>query len=169
MITERPSEVEKKQRIGDWEGDTIEVAGKKGNIVTLVERTSKYCLAKKIGRRTADNVMKAITSLFSTLPESKRKTLTVDNGKEFASHEKIEKKTKTIIYFANPYHSWERGLNEHTNGLLRQYLPKKEPLYNKRQKNVDEWVKKLNTRPRKCLGFLTPVEVFHGKKIALQI
>lgn len=169
MIAERPAEVEKKQCIGDWEGDTIEGAGKKGNIVTLVERKSKYCLAKIIGRRTADNVTKALMSLFSTIPENKRKTLTLDNGKEFALHEKIEKKTKTIIYFANPYHSWERGLNEHTNGLLRKYLPKKELLYNKRQKDVDEWVNKLNTKPRKCLGFLTPDEVFHGKEIALQI
>ncbi len=157
-ITERPSIVEQKARIGDWEGDTIIGANHKGAIVSYVDRCSKYTVLKMLENRTADLVTQAtIKSLQEThLPVL---TITYDNGKEFSEHSKIASELKASCYFAKPYHSWERGLNEHTNGLVRQYLPKATDFTKVSDKTVQYIAEKLNNRPRKILNYKTPLEV----------
>jgi IS30 family transposase len=122
-IKERPLVVEEKSRIGDWEGDTIIGSKHKGAIVSYVDRCSKYTLLKKVKRKTAEQVTQATVEKMANLPHAVL-TITYDNGKEFSDHKVIAKALSTTCYFATPYHSWERGLNEHTNGLVRQYLPK---------------------------------------------
>jgi IS30 family transposase len=125
-----------------------------------VERKTKLLLAKIMPNKTADTLNKAAVRAFRGIPPEARKTLTVDNGKEFAAHAGLSQALSTDIFFAHPYHSWERGLNEHTNGLIRQYLPKKVPFDTLTQKQLDKIVAKINNRPRKVLGCLTPYEVF---------
>jgi len=128
-IRERPDIVEHKQRIGDWEGDTIVGAGHKGAIVSLVDRASKYTLLRHAKRKCAEPVKQQI---IQALGEVKQKvhTITYDNGTEFVHHQKINETLECQSFFATPYHSWERGLNEHTNGLVRQFFPKGIPLDN---------------------------------------
>jgi len=161
-IDERPAIVEKKSRIGDFEGDLVIGKNHKGALVTLVDRCSKFTLIASIPNKGADNVDAAIIELLSPFKTS-LETITLDNGKEFSHHEKIAKALDTDIYFAHPYHSWERGLNEHTNGLLRQYFPKGSSLENVTKEEIAASQYKLNHRPRKALGFKTPYEVFFDK------
>jgi IS30 family transposase len=118
-IDERPKIVEEKSRIGDWEGDTIESAGKNDSIATFVDRNTKVLLAKIMPDKTAASLNKAAIRAFKPIPAPLRNTLTLDNGKEFAAHKSLSQALGIDIYFAHPYHSWERGLNEHTNGLIR--------------------------------------------------
>lgn len=158
-ISELPEQANKRQRVGDWEGDTIIGKNHKGAIVTLDERVSKLRLAIPTGSKKAEAVTNGITSLL-TMIKSQVKTLTLDNGKEFSAHKKIAKILNCSVYFAQPYHSWERGQNENANGLLRQYFPKTMELIEVSKKAVFEAVDKLNSRPRKCLDFKTPYEVF---------
>ena len=149
-ISERPSIVENKSRIGDWEGDTIVGAKHKGAIVSYVDRHSKYTLLHKVERKTATAVTAATLLKMTSLPHPVM-TITYDNGKEFSSHEKIAKELDAQCYFARPYHSWERGLNEHTNGLVRQYLPKSKS-FTKVSDSVIQFIEnRLNNRPRKSL------------------
>lgn len=157
-IDERPAIVEQKIRIGDWEGDTIIGAKHQGAIVSHVERFSKFTLLKKVDNKTSELVTQAtIEKLGQTsLPVL---TITYDNGKEFSEHTKITKTLKTDCYFAKPYHSWERGLNEHTNGLVRQYLPKSTDFTKVSDERVQLIADKLNNRPRKILNYKTPLEV----------
>lgn len=163
-IEHRPIEVEQKKRIGDWEGDTVIGARQQGVIVTLVERFSRYTLAKTVRSKHARGVCDAVISLLA--PSKDRCfTITFDNGKEFANHTTMAQALGTDIYFARPYHSWERGLNENTNGLIRQYHPKKSNLKQVTHAQLAETIYKLNHRPRKCLGFRTPHEVFFGLDI----
>jgi transposase, IS30 family len=163
-INERPSIVDQKVRIGDMEGDTIIGHNHQGVIVTLIDRVSRYTFAQSVGTKHASGVAAAIVQMLS--PHQERcHTLTFDNGKEFAQHEVIASALQANVYFANPYSSWERGLNENTNGLLRQYFPKKTKLNDITDKQLQIAVDKLNHRPRKCLGFLTPHEVFHNLNI----
>jgi IS30 family transposase len=169
LIDKRPPIVETKSRIGDWEGDTIEGARKQGYIMTMVDRHSKYLMASLMRHKTADLLEKNASKAFRDIPMAFRKTLTVDNGKEFAFHKKIARKTGLEVYFARPYHSWERGLNEHTNGLLRQYFPKGTSFYQITAKELAAAVESINNRPRKALGYRTPNEVFFAQKFALQI
>lgn len=154
-IDERPIEVELKDEVGHWEVDTIIGASHRGALVTLVERKTQLTLSKQVDRRSADTVAKAVTSLLKPLV-SVVKTITSDNGKEFAKHEAISKALDCKFYFAHPYHSWERGLNENTNGLLRQYFPKSIDFKLTSQSEVKQVVNKLNHRPRKTLAFKTP-------------
>lgn len=160
-IEHRPKVVEAKTRIGDWEGDTVVGKDHKGALVTLVERKSRYTLAYPLPSKHSAGVTQAIVDL---LRPHRRvcKTLTFDNGKEFAEHEFIGRCLSAKVYFAHPYCSWERGLNENTNGLLRQYFPKHTSLLNITHEQVDEAVYRLNHRPRKCLGYRTPHEVFYN-------
>lgn len=160
-ITERPAVVEKKSRIGDFEGDTVISAVSKTALVTLVDRCSKFTLMKKIGQKTAENVRKAITEKMRSFPHTVH-TITYDNGMEFAAHEKISADLNSKSYFATPYHSWERGLNEHTNGLIRQYLKKKVDFKNVSDDEIQIIEDKLNHRPRKVLQYKTPYEVVFG-------
>lgn len=158
-IDERPEAANKRQRVGDWEGDTIIGKNHKGAIVTLDDRKSKLRLALPSGGKKASAVTAAIISALKPL-KSFVKTITFDNGKEFAFHEEIAETLDCQTYFAKPYHSWERGQNENANGLLRQYFPKSMELVDVTIKQVLDAVDKLNSRPRKCLGYKTPYEVF---------
>ncbi len=157
-IKERPEIVETKSRVGDWEGDTIIGANHQGAILSYVERKSKFTVLSKLTQKTAKNVASATIKRFSKLGQIH--TITYDNGKEFSSHELISKKTGASCYFATPYHSWERGLNEHTNGLVRQYFPKSTSFENITEKEIKKVENLLNNRPRKVLGYLKPKEVY---------
>lgn len=154
-IEERPTIVDEKSRIGDWEIDTMIGKGHSGAMVTIVERATQFTLVANVADKSAEAVTAATIALLIPYKEALH-TITADNGKEFAYHEQITDKLGAAIYFARPYHSWERGLNENTNGLLRQYWPK---ITDFKQVNDDEVVEvsaKLNRRPRKTLGFKTP-------------
>ncbi len=160
-IDQRPKIVEEKNRIGDWEGDTIEGAHHKGAILSLVDRKSKFTFLVPLKRRQAESVTKAVSSIKNKMRiGGPIRTITWDNGKEFSQHSKITKQTGALCYFATPYHSWERGLNEHTNGLVRQFLPKGTEFINLKKKEVILIENLLNSRPRKVLNFRTPEEVF---------
>ena len=161
-IDTRPEIVEQRVRLGDWEADTVVGTDRKQAIVTLVDRTSGYLIAKKITRGTADMVKDTIVKSFKSLPLSKRHTITFDNGKEFNHYQAIEKETKATTYFAYPYRSWERAINEYTNGLLREFVPKKTPLTIYTDQDIKKAVTKINHRPKKRLGYLTPHEVFNS-------
>lgn len=158
-IAERPAIAAEKCRIGDWEGDTIIGRSPKGAIMTHVDRKSKYTKLAILPDKSAASVQKASDA--SLLPIAhKIETITYDNGKEFAGHAQIAAKLGAHIYFAKPYHSWERGLNEHTNGLVRQYFPKGSDFSTLTPADVQRVEDKLNSRPRKALGYKTPSEVF---------
>ena len=158
-IKERPAIVEEKARLGDWELDTIIGAGHSGAIVSIVDRASKLTMLVKTSGKTAQEVTKALLSRLSPIKEYVH-TLTADNGKEFANHQQISEALDTGFYFATPYHSWERGLNEHTNGLVRQYFPKSKRFDEMSATELMEVEILLNNRPRKVLEFSTPIEVF---------
>lgn len=163
-IDQRPDVVEEKSRIGDWEIDTIIGKNHVGAIVSLVDRASKYTRIHLVPNKKAAVVSDAIVSELKDL-KGKTLTLTADNGKEFAGHAEISKALNAKIYFAKPYASWQRGLNEHTNGLVRQYFPKKTRFDKITQQDVKKVEMLLNTRPRRILNFKTPTEVFYEDQI----
>ena len=158
MIDTRPAEVETRESVGHWEGDLINGAHQTGNLVTLVERNTRFTLVGRTDTKEAKEVLDEICGLFSVMAQASRLSLTLDNGKEFARHEEMAAMTGMDVFFANPYHSWERGTNENTNGLIRRLHPKKSSFAAIRDedlKRIDEY---LNDRPRKCLGWMTPRE-----------
>ncbi len=158
-IEERPEVVDLRERLGDWEADTVIGAGQQGALVTLVERKSRFTLLDKVARRTADATQQAIVRLLR--PHiAQVLTITFDNGKEFAYHEKVAQQLQAEMYFAHPYASWERGTNENTNGLIRQYLPKGSDFSTITAEQLAFIRERLNQRPRKCLDFQTPAMVF---------
>jgi len=159
MIEKRPKIVEKKKRIGDLEIDTVIGKDHIGALVTAVDRKSKFTLIKKVSSKHAEVVTSALIEMLEPI-KPVIKTITSDNGKEFAYHKQVSQILDTDFYFANPYHSWERGLNEHTNGLIRQYLPKKTDFTQVSKEEIVTIQEKLNHRPRKVLGYRTPHEVF---------
>lgn len=161
-ISQRPSVVEEKSRIGDFEVDTIVGAQHKGALVSIVDRHSKFTLLRKVETKDALSVSHAITAALKALGKNITKTITCDNGKEFAMHQIIAKQLKAGIYFAPPYQSWRRGLNEHTNGLVRQYIPKGMSISPIPLDAVQNIANALNSRPRKVLGYRTPHEVFYS-------
>lgn len=158
-IDERPAVVGEKARIGDWEIDTVIGKNHQGALVTIVDRVSKYTLIKKVGSKHAEGVTEATVILLKPFMD-KTLTITADNGKEFAGHEQIAEGLEAKVYFAHPYHSWERGLNENTNGLIRQYFTKGSSFEDISETDVETVMDKLNHRPRKTLGYKTPHEVF---------
>lgn len=158
-IDERPKIVDTKSRIGDWEIDTITGKKRKGALLTIVERKSKFTLTQKLPDRQAKRVSNAVIKLLRPFKD-KVFTITADNGKEFAQHERIARLLEAKVYFAHPYHAWERGLNENTNGLLRQYFPKGTDFTKIKDNIVNKAMVLLNIRPRKTLNFKTPTEVF---------
>lgn len=158
-IEQRPASVDSKHYYGDWEGDLIIGARHQGAALTLVERKSKHCLIYPLEGKRSQEVMEAmIVTLWPFL--GKIRSITVDNGKEFSGHETVSAVLQTQVYFAHPYASWERGLNENTNGLIRQYLPKQSSLKGLSLEQA-KWIEdKLNSRPRKTLGFRAPIELY---------
>jgi IS30 family transposase len=156
--------VEERSRIGDWESDTIIGKGHKQAMVTIVDRKSRFLLMQKVEKRTAEKVGEATITMLSTM---NCETLTSDNGKEFANHELVAEVLKIDYFFAHPFSAWERGTNENTNGLIRQYFPKHSAFNTITQDDVIAVMDKLNNRPRKCLCFKTPIEVYQSYSIAL--
>jgi IS30 family transposase len=153
-IEERPVVVDKRERLGDWEADTIIGKERKGALVTLVDRKSRFLRMGQVERRTKAAVSAKIIDLLADYPVH---TITCDNGKEFADHEEISESLCAEVYFAHPYASWERGTNENTNGLIRQYFPKGTDFETLDEKDVQFVENCLNLRPRKCLGFVQPM------------
>lgn len=165
MIDERPKVVDTRKRIGDWEGDTVIWKDRRGAILTMVDRKSGYLKIYQLKRwKHAQWVTDTLSSFWKYLPQNKRKTLTFDNGREFAEHKMIEFETGTRVYFAHPYHSWERWTNENTNWLIRQYLPKKTDFSHITQADLNKIEKEINSRPRKRLNYSTPYQVFWWKR-----
>jgi IS30 family transposase len=164
----RPEIVAQRTRFGDWEVDTILGKGRQHAIVTLTERKSRLALLRKVDRRTANLVGDAVIHLLQPFAYSLH-TITGDNGKEFAEHERIARELRADFYFAHPYSAWERGANENMNGLVRQYIPKDRDLGTVSNHELDTIMYKLNHRPRKCLDFKSPFEVFfeHHSSVAL--
>lgn len=163
MIDERPKEVETREEKGHWEGDTIVRKEHRQGIVTNVERTSGLLLAKKVSRKTAPFVADITKEMFEEIPEELKISITYDNGREFAWHKVIEAETKMTVYFAHTYSPWERGTNENTNGLLRQFIPKGTDFDAVSEKDLQKYVDLINNRPRKRHHWKTPLEVFHNK------
>jgi len=161
-IDERPKVVEEKSRIGDWEIDLIIGKHHHQAILTIVDRCSKFTLMKKVLAKKAELVKQATLDLLKPIKEHVL-TITSDNGKEFAYHSEITRVLDIGFYFAHPYRSCERGLNEHTNGLIREYFPKNKEFQEITSSQIAEVQDTLNDRPRKILGYKTPREVFFGK------
>jgi IS30 family transposase len=161
-IDERPGIVDTRQRLGDWEVDTIIGKGHRQAIVSLTERKSRLALLRKVERKTAQAVSDAVIELLETLPVQTH-TITADNGKEFADHERIARDLRANVYFAHPYSSWERAANENMNGLIRQYFPKKHNFATITETEIEIVMDRLNNRPRKCLGFKSPIQVFFNR------
>jgi IS30 family transposase len=166
-IEERPQVVEQRGRLGDWEIDTLVGKGHRGALVSLVERKSRFTLLQPVTHRFADLVADATISVLRPFADFVL-TITGDNGKEFAEHVRIAEALKANFYFAHPYSAWERGTNENTNGLVRQYFPKKTNFSKVALSETMVAVDRLNHRPRKCLDFKTPFEVFFNQSVALQ-
>ena len=158
-ISERPSEVELRRIIGHWEGDTVMGSDMRHCILTLVERVTGYVIIMKLKARTKDEVTRAATRAIRS-HYRKFKTITFDNGTEFHDYKVLEQRFTLKCYFATPYHSWERGSNENTNGLIRQYLPKGQCMSKLTQAQCEYIAYELNTRPRKRHGYSTPADLY---------
>lgn len=161
-IANRPEHIERRRTYGHWEGDTVYGKGKSGYIATFVERKSGYLLAVLLPSTAFGSLgfAEAAARCFKQVPAQYRKTLTLDNGPEMKYAERIERTTGATVYYANPYHSWERGTNENTNGLLRYFFPKQSSFAALTQADIDQAVQLLNTRPRKRLDWRTPAQRF---------
>ena len=164
-IHERPKSAEKKTMFGHWEGDTVRGALGKGLAATFVDRKSGFLVAALMPNRKASTLNDAMFLAFSGFPASLKRSFTVDHGHEFFAYKEVEKQLETNIYFADPYHPWQRGLNENTNGLLRQYYPKKCDFLRVTTDEFQVVIDSLNNRPRKRLGFRSPSERFPWKRV----
>lgn len=158
----RPPEVEDRLIPGHWEGDLIKGAANRSAVGTLVERSSRLVLVASMNGSTASAAVDGFSRLFNAVPEPMKKTMTYDQGKEMSQHSILTERTGVTVYFADPHSPWQRGSNENTNGLLRQYLPKGTNLSTFSQGDLDAIAEKLNTRPRKIHGFLSPIEVYRN-------
>ncbi len=156
-IEERPAGARNRSRVGHWEMDTVLGSGDQHCILTLVDRKTGYVRIGKLKARTVAEANRSATALMKRHPV---KSITADNGTEFHGYKEIERSTGTRVYFATPHHAWERGTSENTNGLIRQYLPKRKSMSKVTQRDCDWIAKQLNTRPRKRLGFKTPEECY---------
>lgn len=163
-IEHRPQIVDDRSRLGDWEIDTIIGKGHQGALITIVERMSRYTLIGHVPTKHADDVANSVIRLMKPIKD-KVLTITADNGREFAHHETISTALNAQVYFARPYHSWERGTNENTNGLIRQYFPKSSNFRNLSENQIQFVEERLNNRPRKKLGYLRPHNVFMKEQI----
>ncbi len=159
-IAARPAEVTNRQVPGHWEGDLLKGARNGSAVGTLVERTTRLVLLARMDGTDAWSAYQGFTKKLRQIPTPLRKTLTYDRGKEMAAHERLAHRLSIQIFFADPHSPWQRGTNENTNGLLRQYLPKGTDLSSYTQRELNAIAHRLNTRPRKCLDFATPLEVY---------
>ena len=166
-IEQRPAAAEERSRLGDWEADTMVGMARRGYLATCVDRASRYLVARKMDRCTSKAINEKLHEAMRRLPAEKRKTVTTDNGREFAGHRKLARLLGVSVYFAHPYSAWERGTCENTNGLLRQYVPKGTDFLQLTDWQVESYVRALNNRPRKCLNYRTPAEVFWRRRVAL--
>lgn len=164
QISGRPAEAEQRAACGHWEGDTLWGQQKRGGLVTLVDRKSRYLLLAKSKDRTARRVRLKVQELLEPLRRDQRRSATFDNGKEFAEHELLAERLQMSVYFARPYCPWQRGTCENTNGLIRQFFPKGTSFEHISSRRVADVARLLNHRPRKSLGYLTPSEVFTAQK-----
>lgn len=167
-IEKRPTAVEHRKEHGHWESDSIVSRASKAALNSIVERKTRLLFLSKLNRKTAACTNNAIIRKLSYLPQNARRSITFDNGTENSGHELITEKLKTDCYFAHPYHSWERGTNENTNGLVRYYLPKGTDFAKITNAQIQALENKLNSRPRKCLGFKTPFEAAKSFGVALR-
>ena len=165
-IEQRPAVVDDNTELGHWEGDTVH--GQDGYFVTLVERVSKTFLFSRVKRKTKQAVGRAIERLLKPY-KGMCQTITFDNGGEFADHAAIARRLNCRIYFAKPYHSWQRGLNENSNGLLRRYFPKKTKIAHIRKAQLEDVQLLINCRPRKALNYWSPLEFLAGKRVSLML
>lgn len=164
-IADRPEAAENRSRIGDWEGDTVLGKDGKSCLVTLVDRSSRYLLSSKAAYKKADEVR---DTMIGCLKDEPCCSITPDRGKEFAKHADVSAALDDVkFYFPLPHHPWQRGTNENTNGLLREYFPKGTDFDTISEAYVQSKVAELNMRPRKCLGFKTPYEVYHSETLHL--
>jgi IS30 family transposase len=154
----RPQVVNERKRIGDWESDTVESKDHKPGVNTLVERKTGYTFITKLADKTSSATVSAISKRISVLSKKAKRTLTFDNGPEIRDWRSVQKQTSLSVFFAHPYHSWERGTNENTNGLIRDYFPKKTDFTKIPDEIIQQVEYDLNTRPRKRLGYQTPLE-----------
>ena len=168
-IEGRPKSVDAKRRYGDWEGDTVVSPGRRSGLVTMVERKSQYLRVRKTPSLKSLATMRTACRGLRDLPPDLRRTMTLDNGKEFAGHPMLTDRLGLDVYFAKPYASWQRGLNENTNGLLRQFFPKRTDFARISRRQVARAERLLNERPRKSLGYQTPSEVFTKKCAAFEV
>jgi IS30 family transposase len=162
-IADRPEVIEQRGRIGDFEGDTVLGPPGSGGLVTLVDRRSRYCILGKVASKHADRVHHKIRDRLQPLDEHQRRSLTFDNGSEFAQCHRLERHLETPLYFADPGCPYQRGTNENTNGLIRQFFPKGTDFRNITHHEVRRVENLLNNRPRACLDYQTPNEVFFGQ------
>jgi IS30 family transposase len=165
-IDTRPAIVATRTRLGDWEGDLMTGAPGTGHLVTMVERKSRFTLLGRTQSKEAPEVNARIGRMFDGVPSAARKSATFDNGKEFALHQEIARHNALEVYFAFPYHSWERGTNENTNGLIRRIYPKGSSFADLNKAALAKIDAYINDRPRKCLGWRTPREVFYDDLVA---
>lgn len=165
-IDKRPKHIAKRKQPGHWEIDTVISRKSKFALAVMSERKSRLVKIGKLRQKSADELCKAINRRLSRYPQEIRLTLTYDNGSENTEHERVNKVLRTRSYFCNPYHSWERGGVENTIGLIRRYLPKKTDFATVKDERIKDIETILNTRPRKCLGYKTPLEIF-GQSVAL--
>ena len=166
-IDQRPEEINNRSEFGHWESDAIVSKQSKATLSVSVERVSKLVKIKKIKQNKADMFSKAIIRQMKPLPPWARRSITYDNGSENTQHELINDQLNTDSYFCNPYSSWEKGSVENMNGLIRRFLPKKTDFAKITHKRIKEIESLLNNRPRKCLGFKTPAQVFLEQSVAL--
>jgi transposase, IS30 family len=167
-IHERPKEADNRNVIGHWEADTV--VGKTGSstVLTIVDRSSRFLIAGKLERNRSILLKDKMIDLLKPLPKTKRRSITPDRGKEFSKHSEVTEELGGIkFYFADPHSPWQRGTNENTNGLIREYLPKGQDFSDLSDEEIDKIIDKINKRPRKCLGWKSPHEVFFKKVLHL--
>ncbi len=159
-IHERGQTIDNRSEFGHWEGDLMQFRTQRGNLVTLVERQTRLTLASGLPSKTAAATAAKLTNIFCDLPEAARRSITFDNGSEFAHHQKLERDLGMMTFFCDPHSPWQRGAIENANGVLRRDLPRKTEFTDYSEQDIQDIVWANNTTPRKCLGFLTPVEAF---------